>query len=105
MSHVEIDLSLVTAIQDLNAPSPSSTPGSRATASSYDSDGDLGAMDHSFRLVFKDAQTIDFFADAAETKKEWMEILEKEVAMASVNGKAPPSWALTMRKLVAAGRV
>lgn len=103
MSHVEIDLSLVTSVEDLNAPSPASTPGSRATT--YDSDADLGAMDHSFRLFFKDGSSIDFFADAAETKQQWLEALRREVAIATVNTKAPPSWALTMRKLVAAGRV
>ncbi|GAA5986825.1 hypothetical protein JCM11641_007809 [Rhodosporidiobolus odoratus] len=94
-SHVEINLALVASVADLNTPSMP-TPGSRA--SQYDEDEQIGRMDNSFRLIFKDGNQIDFFADSAEVKAKWMETLNKVVGKAE-NKKSPPDWAVAARKL------
>ncbi|GAA6001658.1 hypothetical protein JCM10207_002252 [Rhodosporidiobolus poonsookiae] len=94
-SHVEINLALVASIEDLNTPTMP-TPGSRSTI--RDEDEDVGRMDNSFRLGFKDGARIDFFADTAVIKAQWIEILNKVVGKAE-NKKTPPEWAIAARKL------
>ncbi|BGP12856.1 hypothetical protein JCM10213_005229 [Rhodosporidiobolus nylandii] len=94
-SHVEINLALVASIADLNTPSMP-TPGSRA--SRFDEDEDVGRMENSFRLVFKDGNSIDFFADDAEAKAKWIEVLNQVIGKAE-NKKTPPEWAVAARKL------
>lgn len=97
-SHVEIDLALVTSVEDLNAP---------CTTGSCRSDEELGAMDNSFRLVFQDGSRIDFYADPDDSasKAAWMELLHKQIGTGQVRRPAAPVWALNMRRLVAAGKV
>ncbi|GAA5899981.1 hypothetical protein JCM6882_007017 [Rhodosporidiobolus microsporus] len=94
-SFVEINLALVDRIEDLNNPSMP-TPGSRA--SKYDEDDDVGRMDNSFRLVFKDGNRIDFFADSIEAKAQWLAVLNTVVGKAD-NKKTAPDWAVAARKL------
>ncbi|GAA5923184.1 uncharacterized protein JCM15063_003564 [Sporobolomyces koalae] len=96
-SHVEINLASVAAIEDLNAHTPS-TPGSRMTTS-YDEDEDVGRMDNSFRLAFKDGGRIDFFADSVDAKKLWLDVL-RQVAGTDAK-KCAPEWAVAVRKLTA----
>jgi hypothetical protein len=98
-SHVEINLSSVATIDDLNTPSVS-TPGSRAT--SYDADEGIGRMDNSFRLAFKDGGKIDFFADSAESKAKWLEVL-RQIAGTDAK-KGAPDWAVAVRKLPIPGK-
>ncbi|GAA5870125.1 hypothetical protein JCM3774_002599 [Rhodotorula dairenensis] len=93
-SHVEIDLSLVSHVADLNVASP-------AGKSSFDEDEDeLSQMDNSFRLVFKDGNRIDFYADSATAKAQWLEALGKTIA-AEGGVRVAPSWAIAARKLPA----
>ncbi|GAA5908385.1 uncharacterized protein JCM6883_004375 [Sporobolomyces salmoneus] len=93
-SHVEINLSSVATIEDLNAPSVS-TPRSRTN--SDDMDEDIGRMDNSFRLEFKDGGKIDFFADNGDAKTKWLEVL-RQVAGTDAK-KGAPEWAVAVRKL------
>lgn len=101
-SHVEINLSSVAAVEDLNAPATAvSTPGSRSNA--YDSEeDDVGRMDHSFRLVFKDGGRIDFFADDAAAKQKWCEVLRDVAGVGAKKGA--PEWAVAARKLPLPGK-
>ncbi|KAK4054874.1 Bud site selection protein bud4 [Microbotryomycetes sp. JL201] len=96
MSHVEVDMSLVKSIRDLNA--------ATADSDSIASDADDEAMDFSFRLVFKDKSVIDLYADDQESKQKWMDVLGSLLASPAVHRKAAPVWALTLRRLVAAGK-
>ncbi|GAA5986661.1 hypothetical protein JCM5350_001443 [Sporobolomyces pararoseus] len=98
-SHVEINLSSVASIEDLNTPSVS-TPGSRSQ--SFDVDDDISRMDNSFRLAFKDGGKIDFFADNAELKVKWLEAL-RQVAGTDAK-KGAPEWAVAVRKLPLPGK-
>ncbi|SCV68584.1 BQ2448_705 [Microbotryum intermedium] len=94
MSHVEIDLSLIKSIEDLNAPASGSK-----SAANFDADDVMSTMDNSFRLVFKDETSIDFYADTNESKKRWM----KEISQAiSVTATDPvPQWALLAKRQAA----
>lgn len=97
-SHVEINLALVTSIEDLNVQTMP-TPGSNRSFQRTDEDDDVFArMDHSFRLVFKDGNKIDFFADTEESKTRWLEELNGVVGKAE-NKKTAPEWAVAVRKL------
>ncbi|GAA6035154.1 hypothetical protein JCM8097_006392 [Rhodosporidiobolus ruineniae] len=97
-SHVEINLALVASIADLNVPSMP-TPGSATSRTDYPEDDDpLSRMEHSFRLVFKDGNRIDFYADNADVKRVWLEKLN-EVVGKPENKKTPPEWALAARRL------
>ncbi|KAM0793211.1 hypothetical protein ACM66B_000680 [Microbotryomycetes sp. NB124-2] len=98
MSHVEIDMSLVKSIRDLNAVGDGDSDSIR-------SDADDEAMDFSFRLSFKDKSVIDLYADDQESKQKWMDVLGALLASPAVHRKAAPVWALTLRRLVAAGKV
>ncbi|KAK4058064.1 Bud site selection protein bud4 [Microbotryomycetes sp. JL221] len=98
LSHVEIDMSLVSRIRDLNNVDTNDND-------SISTDREDDAMDHSFRLVFKDKSTIDLYADDESSKIEWMDVLNKLMKSPAVHRKAAPVWALTLRKLVAAGKV
>ncbi|KDE05396.1 hypothetical protein, variant [Microbotryum lychnidis-dioicae p1A1 Lamole] len=95
MSHVEIDLSVVASIEDLNA----TVASGGKSAANFDADDVVSTMDNSFRLVFKDDTSIDFYADTAESKKRWM----KEISQAiSVTGNEPvPQWALLAKRQAA----
>ncbi|GAA6061693.1 hypothetical protein JCM10212_005985 [Sporobolomyces blumeae] len=93
-SHVEINLGSVTSLEDLNVPAVST---SRSRTPSYDEDEDVGRMDNSFRLHFKDGGHIDFFADTDAAKKEWIASLEPVVGTDAKKG--PPEWAVAVRKL------
>jgi hypothetical protein len=91
-SHVEIDLSLVSHVADLNVASPA------GKASFDDGEDELSQMDNSFRLVFKDGNRIDFYADSATAKAQWLEALHKTIA-AEGGVRVAPSWAIAARKL------
>ncbi|GAA5861488.1 hypothetical protein JCM1840_005387 [Sporobolomyces johnsonii] len=93
-SHVEINLAHVTSLEDLNVPT-TATPGS--CASVYDPDEDISRMDNSFRLQFKDGNRIDFFADDAESKEKWLDVLRQIVGTEAKEGA--PEWAIVVRKL------
>jgi len=83
---VEIDLSLAVAVVDPNAPSEPN----------YDDDDELTKMDPEFKLTFKNAGELRFFADSEADKANWIEVLSKVVG---VKGKkAPPGWAVALRK-------
>ncbi|GAA5980156.1 hypothetical protein JCM10908_001552 [Rhodotorula pacifica] len=91
-SHVEIDLSLVSHVADLNVASPA------GRASFDDGEDELSQMENSFRLVFKDGNRIDFYADSAAAKTQWLEALGKTIA-AEGGVRVAPSWAIAARKL------
>lgn len=91
-SHVEIDLSLVSHVADLNAASP------KGRASFDDDEEDLARMDNSFRLVFKDGNRIDFYADSADDKAQWLSVLDRTIA-AEGGVRVAPAWAIAVRKL------
>uniref|UniRef100_A0A0K3CJM1 5'-deoxynucleotidase n=1 Tax=Rhodotorula toruloides TaxID=5286 RepID=A0A0K3CJM1_RHOTO len=95
-SHVEINLALVSQIEDLNVATVQS-PKSRASRFE-DEDEDLSRMDNSFRLIFKYGNRIDFYADSPEAKSTWLSVLS--VVVGKEDGKkAPPEWAVAVRKL------
>jgi len=54
-------------------------------------------MDHSFRFWFKDGAHIDFFADNADSKTKWLEVLQQVVGTDAKKGA--PEWAVAARKL------
>lgn len=91
-SHVEIDLSLVSHVADLNAASPA------GKASFDDDEEDLACMDNSFRLLFKDGNRIDFYADSPGDKARWLEVLGKTIA-AEGGVRVAPAWSIAVRKL------
>ncbi|CEQ38958.1 SPOSA6832_00449 [Sporobolomyces salmonicolor] len=93
-SHVEINLAHVTSLEDLNVPT-TATP--RSHASVYDPDEDISRMDNSFRLHFKGGNWIDFFADNAESKEKWLDVLRLIVGTEAKEGA--PEWAIVVRKL------
>ncbi|GAA5959006.1 hypothetical protein JCM21900_000724 [Sporobolomyces salmonicolor] len=93
-SHVEINLAHVTSLEDLNVPT-TATP--RSHASVYDPDEDISRMDNSFRLHFKGGNWIDFFADSAESKEKWLDVLRLIVGTEAKEGA--PEWAIVVRKL------
>ena len=105
-SHVEINLASVAGVEDLNMPPSSSsvsTPGSSTRARSYDVDEeDMSRMDHSFRLAFKDGGKIDFFADDASSKQQWLDAL-RHVAGTDAK-KGAPEWAVAVRRLPLPGK-
>ncbi|BGP21746.1 GTP binding protein [Rhodotorula toruloides] len=95
-SHVEINLALVSQLEDLNVATVHS-PKSRASRFE-DEDEDLSRMDNSFRLIFKDGNRIDFYADSPESKAKWLSVLS--IVVGKEDGKkAPPEWAVAVRKL------
>lgn len=57
-------------------------------------------MDNSFRLVFQDDNEIDFFADTAEVKAKWLDVLANVVGKGE-SRTSPPEWAVAVRKLPA----
>ncbi|BGP04868.1 Bud site selection protein bud4 [Rhodotorula toruloides] len=95
-SHVEINLALVSQVEDLNVATVQS-PKSRASRFE-DEDEDLSRMDNSFRLIFKDGNRIDFYADSPEAKATWLRVLSAVVGKED-GKKAPPDWAVAVRKL------
>ncbi|GAA6051276.1 hypothetical protein JCM3770_006791 [Rhodotorula araucariae] len=97
-SHVEINLAHVVSVEDLNA--PISSRASRFGAGDDDDDESLARMDHSFRLVFRDGNRIDFFADSDAIKDRWLEVL-LDVVGKEDDKKTPPDWAVAVRKLPA----
>lgn len=94
---VEIDLSLAVAVVDSNAPlAATMTQGARSRQPSYDDEEELTKMDHEFKLTFKNAGELRFFADSEADKARWMEVLGKVVG---VKGKkSAPGWAVALRK-------
>ncbi|GAA5849958.1 hypothetical protein JCM8547_000964 [Rhodosporidiobolus lusitaniae] len=100
-AHVEINLTLVASLEDLNILSMLTPGSSRSTSSSKyhdDEDDAMGRMENSFRLVFKDGNRIDFFADSEGEKRRWMEVLQ-EVVGKPEGKKSPPEWAVAVKKL------
>ncbi|GAA6000450.1 uncharacterized protein JCM10292_001521 [Rhodotorula paludigena] len=87
-SHVEINLSHVVSVDDLNS------------QSAQNDEDALGRMDNSFRLVFQDGNEIDFFADTAEVKAKWLDVLANVVGKGE-SKTSPPEWAVAVRKLPA----
>lgn len=91
---VEIDLSLATRLDDLNAPTVTTVAGSKRF-STYD-DSEPWRMDRSFKLTFQDGTDISFFADDDVAKARWMKVLLDLIGReGSVN---PPMWAVALRK-------
>lgn len=97
---VEIDLSSACVVFD---PAEPSTGTSREAAASK-----CGLLDdfstfhkNDFSLLFANNTSIDFFADSAEDKREWIDTLESTIARGAA-AKAP-EWALRLNKLLQAG--
>lgn len=98
-AYVEIDLANAVAIEDSNAPLLPSTAPTLTRSSSMDMDDDPWRMDRSFKLVFKDGAELRFFADSDKDKAGWLRVLGAYLDAPPKGRKAPPAWAVVLRKL------
>lgn len=105
-AHAVIDLTKAIRLQDpedlMGEGTPASVPATRKhthaashqrTLSREDDDDPFGDRPNSFRLVFEDEVSIDFFADSAREKAKWIAALSRVVGSDGKPTKSAPLWA------------